>query len=220
MASETINQLHVLLIPLLAPGHTIPMIQMAKLLAQRENVKATIVTTPVNAIRYGPTLKQHINSGLPVCFLELPFAGVENGLPEGCESADCLPGLHLLPNFSVAVDVLQQRLEERFETLKPRPSCILSDKYMLWTADTADKYKIPRIVFDGMSCFKQLCTHHLYASNVYNEVPQSQPFVLPGLPDRIEMTKSQLPQEFNHSSIALSEHLTRVRETELKSYGM
>ncbi|PWA60484.1 UDP-glucuronosyl/UDP-glucosyltransferase [Artemisia annua] len=220
MASETINQLHLLLIPLLAPGHTIPMIEMAKLLAQRENVKVTIVTTPVNAIRYGPTLQQHINSGLPVCFLELPLAGVENGLPEGCESADALPGLHLLPNFSVAVDMLQHRLEERFETLTPRPSCILSDKYMLWSADTAAKYKIPRIVFDGMSCFKQLCTHHLYASNVYNEVPESQPFVLPGLPDRIEITKAQLPLEFNHSPIASSEHLKRVRETESKAYGM
>ncbi|GJR29653.1 UDP-glycosyltransferase 73C6-like protein [Tanacetum coccineum] len=220
MALETINKLHLILIPFLAPGHTIPMIEMAKLLAQRKNVKVTIVTTPVNAIRYGPSLQQHINSGLPVCLLELPFAGVENGLPEGCESADALPGLHLFQNFLVAIDMLQQRLEERFETLKPRPSCILSDKYMLWSADTADKYKVPRIVFDGMSCFKQLCTHHLYASNVYNEVPESQPFVLPGLPNLIEMTKAQLPQEFNHSPNALSEYLKRVRETELKTYGM
>ncbi|KAF5785896.1 hypothetical protein HanRHA438_Chr10g0446371 [Helianthus annuus] len=52
MASESINQnhLHILMIPLLAPGHTIPMIDMAKMLAQRPNVTVTIVTTPVNAI--------------------------------------------------------------------------------------------------------------------------------------------------------------------------
>ena len=30
---------------------------------------------------------------------------------------------------------------------------------MLRSADTVAKYKIPRIVFDGMSCFKQFCTH-------------------------------------------------------------
>ncbi|KAI3760628.1 hypothetical protein L1987_51026 [Smallanthus sonchifolius] len=220
MASESVKQLHFLLIPLLAPGHTIPMIAMAKLLAQRRSVMVTIVTTPVNAIRYGPKLQQHINSGLPVRFLELPFPATENGLPEGCESADALPGLHLLPNFSAAVDMLQQRLEQRFDSLNPRPSCILSDKFMLWTDDTAAKYKIPRIIFDGMSCFKQLTTHHLYASKVFDEMPDSEPFVLPGLPDRIEMTRAQLPPEFNYTRMATSEQLERVRETESRAYGM
>ncbi|XP_024984430.1 UDP-glycosyltransferase 73C6-like [Cynara cardunculus var. scolymus] len=220
MASESISQLHFLLIPLLAPGHTIPMIDMAKLLAQRPNVVVTIVTTPLNAIRYGPNLQQHINSGLPVRFLELPFPAAEAGLPEGCESADALPGLHLIPNFSAAVDMLQQRLEQRFESLDPRPSCILSDRFMLWTADTAIKYQIPRIIFDGMNCFKQLCTHHLYASKVLDGLPDSEPFVLPGLPDHIEMTKVQLPEEFNPGGLGTKEQRERVRETELSAYGL
>ncbi|KAI3826164.1 hypothetical protein L1987_00209 [Smallanthus sonchifolius] len=220
MASESVNQLHFLLIPFLAPGHTIPMIDMAKLLAQRRNVTVTIVTTPLNAIRYGPTLQQHINSGLPVRFFQLPFPATENGLPEGCESGDALPGLHLIHNFSAAVDMLQQRLEQRFDSLKPRPNCILSDKYMTWSDDTAAKYEIPRIIFDGMSCFKQLSTHHLYASKVFDEMPESEPFVLPGLPDRIEITRAQLPTEFNHSSAAMHEQIERVRETESRAYGM
>ncbi|KAI3696722.1 hypothetical protein L6452_29228 [Arctium lappa] len=219
MASQSISQLHFLLIPLLAPGHTIPMIDMAKLLAQRRNVTVTIVMTPLNAIRYGPYLQEPIESGLPVRFLELPFPAAEAGLPEGCESADALPGLHLLPNFSLAVDMLQQRLEQRFESLEPRPSCILSDRYMLWTADTATKYRIPRIIFDGMNCFKQLCTHQLYASKVLDGLPESEPFVLPGLPDQIKITKVQLPPEFNHSDLATREQLERVRETELSAYG-
>ncbi|KAL8225351.1 hypothetical protein R6Q57_017908 [Mikania cordata] len=142
MASESVNQLHILMIPLLAPGHTIPMIAMAKMLAQRRNVMITIVTTPLNAIRYGPKLQQDINSGLPVRFLELPFPATENGLPEGCESAEALPGLHLLPNFSAAVDMLQQRLEERFDSLNPRPVCIISDKFMLWSDDTAQLERV------------------------------------------------------------------------------
>ncbi|GKC72065.1 hypothetical protein Tco_1117948, partial [Tanacetum coccineum] len=62
------NDLHFLLIPFLAPGHTIPMIDMAKLLAQ-QHVMVTIVTTPLNAIRYSPSLKK---TGLQVSFLELP----------------------------------------------------------------------------------------------------------------------------------------------------
>ncbi|XP_071711293.1 UDP-glycosyltransferase 73C4-like [Rutidosis leptorrhynchoides] len=219
MASESTNQLHFLLIPLLAPGHIIPMIDMAKLLAQRPNVLVTIVTTPVNAVRYAPSLQQHINSGLPVHFLELPFSGVENGLPEGCESADALPGLHLFPNFSTAVDMLQQRLEERFESLKPRPKCIISDKYILWTHDTAAKYRIPRIIFDGMSCFKQLSTYHLYEYKALKDLNDSDMLVLPGLPDRIEITKGQLPPEFNPSGMSSGVQLERVREIESRTYG-
>ncbi|MFS7977549.1 putative scopoletin glucosyltransferase [Helianthus anomalus] len=193
------------MIPLLAPGHTIPMIDMAKMLAQRPNVTVTIVTTPVNAFRYAPKLQIHINTGLPVRFLELPFPAIENGLPEGCESADAVPGLHLLPNFSAAVDMLQHRLEQRFDSINPRPNCIISDKFMLWTDDTASKFKIPRIVFDGMTCFKQVVTHYLYAHKVFEELPESEPFVLPGLPDQIEITRAQLPPEFNYTRMATSE---------------
>ncbi|KAF5823683.1 putative UDP-glucuronosyl/UDP-glucosyltransferase, UDP-glycosyltransferase family [Helianthus annuus] len=220
MASEPVNQLHILLIPYLAPGHTIPMIHMAKLFAQRPNVIVTIVTTPLNAIRYGSTLQQHIKSGLSVRFLELPFPATENGLPEGCESLDALPGLHLVTNFTAAVDMLQQRLEQCFDSLNPRPSCMLSDKYLLWTGDTAAKCKIPLVIFDGMSCFKQLCTHHLYVSKVFNDLPKSEPFVLPGLPDRIEITRAQLPTEFNPSRFTMPERLERVRESESRAYGM
>ncbi|KAD5803107.1 hypothetical protein E3N88_14467 [Mikania micrantha] len=221
MASESINQLHFLLIPFLAPGHTIPMINMAKLLAQRPNVMVTIVTTPVNAIRYGPILQEHIKSGLPVRFLELPFPATENGLPEGCESVDAIHCLDLLSNFSAAVDMLQERLEQRFESLNPRPICVLSDKYMVWSDDTATKFKIPRIIFDGMSCFKQLSTHHLNASMVFDDMPESEPFVLPGLPDLIEITRAQLPTEFDHHSRGVMRvQIEKVRETEARAYGM
>ncbi|GJZ75779.1 hypothetical protein Tco_0640244 [Tanacetum coccineum] len=71
----TTNKLHFLLIPHIGPGHTIPMIDMAKLLAKQQNVMVTIATTPLNATRY---------AGLTIQFLELPFPAVEAGLPEGC----------------------------------------------------------------------------------------------------------------------------------------
>ncbi|KAF5823676.1 putative UDP-glucuronosyl/UDP-glucosyltransferase, UDP-glycosyltransferase family [Helianthus annuus] len=97
---------------------------------------------------------------------------------------------------------------------------MLSDKYLLWTGDTAAKCKFPLVIFDGMSCFKQLCTHHLYASKVFNDLPESEPFVLPGLPDRIEITRAQLPTEFNPSRFTMPERLERVRESESRAYGM
>ncbi|KAJ9559347.1 hypothetical protein OSB04_013961 [Centaurea solstitialis] len=173
-----------------------------------------------NAARYRPYLQDAIDSGLPVAFLELPFPAVEVGLPEGCESGDDIHDLELVHKFTAAVDMLRERLEERFESLDPRPDCILSDKYMLWTAETAAKYRIPRIIFDGMSCFKQVCSHYLYESKVFDEMPESEPFVLPGIPDRITTTVLQLPPEFNNNRMAAKDQLDRVRETELAAYGM
>ncbi|XP_076937796.1 UDP-glycosyltransferase 73C4-like [Bidens hawaiensis] len=218
------NKLHFLLIPLIGPGHSIPMIDMAKLLAKQSNVTVTIATTPLNITRYHATLTESIKSGLPVRFLELPFPAAEAGLPEGCESTDKIPSMDLVPNFLAAVDKLQQKLEERYETLNPRPICIISDKYMSWTGEFANNHHIPRIMFDGMSCFNELCCNNLYTSKVFEVcmtgLHDSQPFVVPGLPDRIEFTRNQLPPEFYPSSIDTSEFRQRARDSEVRAYGV
>lgn len=211
------NKLHFLLIPHIGPGHTIPMIDMAKLLSKQPNVMVTIATTPLNAARYAPTLARSIKL---VRFLELPFPTAEAGLPEGCESTDKIPSLDLVPNFLAAIDMLQQKLEERFGTLEPRPNCIISDKYMSWTGEFADKHRIPRIMFDGMSCFNELCYNNLYVSKVYDGLGESEPFVVPGLPGRIELRRNQLPPEFNPSSIDTSEFRQRARDAEVRAYGV
>nr|GEX00799.1 putative UDP-glucuronosyl/UDP-glucosyltransferase [Tanacetum cinerariifolium] len=64
----------------------------------------------------------------------------------------------------VAYNSLQQGVEQYIEKLNPRPSCIVSDTFLLWPRETAKKFQIPRIVFDGMSCFTQMCNHVLYLS--------------------------------------------------------
>lgn len=219
MSSSQSNHLHFLLIPFLAPGHIIPMMDMAKLLAQR-GVTVTIVTTPLNAVRFSPALDRAIKIGHPIRFLELPFPYAESGLPEGCESADALPSMDLGKNFYLAVSLLQHSLEQRFDEIKPSPSCIISDKYMLWTVETANKFQVPRIIFDGMSCFTQICTHSLQVSKVYENFSAPESFVVPGLPDRVEFTRAQLPAEFNPSSFHDKGVHEKVRKAELEAYGV
>ncbi|KAM0000141.1 putative UDP-glucuronosyl/UDP-glucosyltransferase [Helianthus debilis subsp. tardiflorus] len=46
------SNLHFLIIPLMCPGHLIPMVDMAKLIAQH-SVTVTVIITPGNAKRYG-----------------------------------------------------------------------------------------------------------------------------------------------------------------------
>ena len=214
MASQNHNQLHFVLFPLMSPGHFIPMVDMAKLLAQH-GVTVTVITTPLIAARFCQTIKRATASGLPLRVLPLPFPSVTAGLPEGCESFETIPTPNLMVNFFVAIDMLQQPFEQLFQLIEPKPSCMIADKHITWVAQTGRKFRLPTIIFDGMSCFTLLCTHNLHVSKVHESVSESEPFVLPGLPDTIEVTKSQLPSSVNEPNFQ-----ARVRAVEEEAYGM
>ncbi|KAJ9555339.1 hypothetical protein OSB04_009953 [Centaurea solstitialis] len=218
------SNLHFLIIPVMCPGHLIPMMEMAKLIAQ-QSVTVTIVVTPRNAQRYGSVLDRAIASGLPIRILKLRFpASSESGLPEECESMDDLPSLSLFKNFMDASAKLQQPLEQVFGELKPKPSCIIADKNMIWTSDVARKNEIPWVVFDGTSCFTQLAIHKLWLSKIHEKMADSEPFVLPGLPDSIVMTKTQLPGIFNSGNSAKAKEMkiakAHIIAAESGAYGV
>ncbi|KAF5773157.1 putative UDP-glucuronosyl/UDP-glucosyltransferase, UDP-glycosyltransferase family [Helianthus annuus] len=213
------NQLHFLVVPLGSPGHYIPTIDLAKLLAQH-GVRVTIVTTPVNNIRFGSILNQAMQSGLPISFLEFQLPYKKFGIPEGCECLDDLPDLGLANALFLAQSSLQQEVEQYIEKLNPKPSCILSGSFLLWTGETAKKFQIPRIVCDGMNCFTQMCNHVLYLSKVYESVNESDSFVLPGLPDRIELTRAQLSFLFNSGSKDVKDFSEKLRISESEAFGV
>ena len=194
------QQLHFVMVPLPCPGHLIPKTDMARLFAQR-GVIITIITTPLNVIRIKPIINRAIDSGLPIRLVQLQLPLHEAGLPEGCENIDTVPSRGLFRNFFDAVSKLQQPLEQLLEEMEPSPSCIIADKNLAWTGDIATKFHIPRILFDGTSCFNLLCCHNILASKVNESASVSdlEPFVVPGLPDRIELTRAQLPTNLNTS---------------------
>ncbi|KAF8364641.1 hypothetical protein HHK36_033385 [Tetracentron sinense] len=219
MASQD-HQLHFVMFPLMAQGHMIPLIDMARLFAER-GVIATIVTTPLNAFRFKPIIDRAIDSGLPIRLLQLRFPCVEAGLPEGCESMDTVPSREFAKNFVTAISMLQQPLEQMLGELHPSPSCIISDMCLPWTSHVARKFHIPRFIFHGMSCFYLLCSHNMHLSKVHERITsESEPFMVPGLPDRIELTKAQLPLSLNHDSADLEDIRNQIREAELTAYGV
>ena len=218
MASQLL-QLHFVLIPFMAPGHLIPMVDMARLLAQH-GVIVTVVTTPLNATRFKSMIDRAVESGLQIHLLELQFPAVEAGLPEGCENVDLLPSRSLIRNFFVAASMLQQPLEQLFQELQPHPSCIISGKNLAWTADTARKFQIPRFYFDAMSCFAFSCSHNLEASKVHESISKLETFLVPGLPDQIELTKAQLPESLNPGSSDLTGILNQMRASESIADGI
>ncbi|KAH7843751.1 hypothetical protein Vadar_020367 [Vaccinium darrowii] len=218
MASQNPKQLHFVLFPLMAPGHFIPIMDMAKLLAQH-GPTVTIITTPLIAARFHHTIDRAAASGLPVRLVNLPFPSAEAGLPIGCETLENVTSPDLMSKFFVAINMLRQPFEQLFERLEPEPTCMIVDKHLPWAAETARKFRIPGIVFDGMSCFYLLCSHTLLASKVHESVSESEPFVVPNLPDTIVLTKSQLPESFNKSLLNVQEFHERVRLAESEAYG-
>jgi hypothetical protein len=97
---------HFVLVPMLAAGHAGPMLDMARALIGR-GALVTFVTTLLNLLHLG---RAPGDGELPIRFLPLYFPCTEAGLPEGCESADALPGIDFLRTFHDACAMLRASL--------------------------------------------------------------------------------------------------------------
>ncbi|XP_058077459.1 UDP-glycosyltransferase 73C3-like [Magnolia sinica] len=219
MASQQSHHLHFIFIPFLAPGHMIPMFDLAHLFARR-GVVATIITTTLNAARVKNRIDHAIESGLQIQLAELRFPCQEAGLPDGSENMDSIAPEFAL-DFYKAVDLLQQPIEQYLQDHEFRPSCIISDSLLPWTCETASKFQIPRIVFHGMCCFSLLCSHNAYHYKSHeNVVSELDPVAVPGLPHRIEIPKAQLVPGATQGQIDFQKIFGRFKDGDSKSYGV
>ncbi|KAK6140072.1 hypothetical protein DH2020_026207 [Rehmannia glutinosa] len=204
----------------MAPGHMIPMIDIAKLLAQR-GVTVSIITTPQNANRFTSTIDRAVKSGLQIQLIQIRFPSVEAGLPEGCENLDTLPSLDMATNFFVALNLLQKEVGQVFDEMLPRPNCLISDMGLPWTTQIAEKLHIPRIVFHGTCCLSLLCSHNIRASEILDTLDSdSDYFEVPNLPDRIILRKSQVAGSTSKKSEVLKDVTDQIRAAEKTSYGV
>ncbi|ESW34803.1 hypothetical protein PHAVU_001G182600 [Phaseolus vulgaris] len=211
------QQLHFVLFPLMAQGHMIPMVDIAKVLVRR-NVIVTVVTTPNNAARFTSIFDRYVESGFQIRLVQLQFPCKEAGVPDGCENLDMIPSLGMAAGFFNATNLLRQPAEKLFEELTPAPSCIISDMCLPYTNHIAKKFKIPRISFVGVSCFYLFCMSNIRIHNVMESVTtESEYFVVPGIPDKIEMNVAK-------SGLAINEGMKQVTDTlfeaEMEAYGM
>ncbi|XWS43526.1 hypothetical protein CRYUN_Cryun16bG0111500 [Craigia yunnanensis] len=157
------DQLHFVLFPFMAQGHLIPMVDIGRLLAQRD-VIFTIVTTPQNVGRVHESVARAMESGHRIRLLQLQFPGKEVGLPEGYENLDMLASTKDFLKFIKAANMTEEAGQKLFEKLTPRPNCIISDMCLFYTSKIASNFQVPRISFHGFC-----------------------------LPEKVELTKVQLP---------------------------
>ncbi|OMO74052.1 UDP-glucuronosyl/UDP-glucosyltransferase [Corchorus capsularis] len=213
----TPRQLRIFFMPFMSYGHLIPTIDLAILFAGK-GVKATIITTPVNAPQISKVTERARNSGHEIQLLVTNFPSVEAGLPEGCESFDQAPSPDMQFKFFKATTMLKEPLAHLLQT--HRPDCIVADMFFPWVTEVAAAFGIPRIVFHGTCIFSISATEHIRLYKPHKEASSdSEPFVLPDFPGNIKLTKSQLP-DFVKQETWFTELYNEGKETELKSFGV
>ncbi|KAL5705649.1 hypothetical protein ACHQM5_023926 [Ranunculus cassubicifolius] len=217
MGSET-QKLHVFFLPLMAHGHSIPMIDIARLFASR-GVKSTIITTPLSASHFSESINRDKQSGQDITIRTIPFPCKEAGLPEGSETFDLLTSQDMIYTFFEALVMLKEPFEQLM--IEYHPDCIVSDAYYTWTTDLAKAYNIPRLIFHGSGSFSLSVLENIIRYAPQKKVASdSEIFVVPGLPDQIEMTKSQIASGEDAIITPFIKLVQRMSETEVTSYGV
>ncbi|CAL5378925.1 unnamed protein product [Camellia sinensis] len=214
------GQLNVFFFPIMAHGHMIPTLDIAKLFAAHSGVKSTIITTPLNAHLFTKSIERAKHAGIDINIITIKFPTAEAGLPEGCESVDQLTSDDMIPKFFKATTMLQAPLELVLQ--EHRPDCLVADMFFPWATDSAAKYGIPRLVFHGISFFALCASESLRLYKPQTTVSSDdEPFVVPNLPHEIKLRRTQLPEHSRQETESdFGKLVEKVKESEVKSYGV
>uniref|UniRef100_A0A453CZH1 Anthocyanin 3'-O-beta-glucosyltransferase n=1 Tax=Aegilops tauschii subsp. strangulata TaxID=200361 RepID=A0A453CZH1_AEGTS len=193
MAAQDEQQppLHILFFPFLAPGHLIPIADMAALFAAR-GVRCTILTTPVNAaiIRSAVDHANDAFAGPAIDISVVPFPDV--GLPPGVENGMALTSQGDRDKFAQAVQLLREPFEQFL--IHNHHDAVVTGSYFHWSVDAAAEHGVPRLTFLGSSMFARSCSESMLRNNPLATGPDDPDALvsLPGLPHRVELRRSQM----------------------------
>ncbi|GJZ80928.1 UDP-glycosyltransferase 90A1-like protein [Tanacetum coccineum] len=192
MDNTSPSSLHVVLFPFMAKGHTIPILQLARLLLRR-NATVTIFTTPANYPYISTSLLDTSTS-----IISLPFPKNIPGVPPGVESIDKLPSLSLFFPFGSSTKLMQPDFEKAVQSLKTPVTFMVTDGFFDWTLESANKLNIPRLVYYGMSNFAITINRvmSLFHKHLFEAKSDGDPVIVPGIP-RLTVTRDEIDNVFN-----------------------
>ncbi|KAL4298959.1 hypothetical protein S245_058395 [Arachis hypogaea] len=190
---------HIVMIPFMAHGHLIPFLALAKLILQRtnNNFTITIATTPLN-IQYlrsalsssssSTTIHDHLQLS------ELPFNGIQHGLPPNIENTEKLPLTSMIKlfNASTSLDdplrslILKITVEEGHP-----PLCVISDVFLGWVTNVAKSCGTKNISFSTCGAYGTLAYISIWTHFPHRKT-DSEEFWIPGFPENYRFKRSHL----------------------------
>ncbi|QCE08688.1 soyasapogenol B glucuronide galactosyltransferase-like [Vigna unguiculata] len=212
---EAETMLKAIFVPFISTSHLIPVVDMARLFAMH-GVDVTIITTPANAAVFQSSVDRDSSRGRPIRTHVVKFPQVP-GLPEGVETINADTPQPLTMKISQALSILQGQYQELFRVMQP--DFIVTDMFYPWSADAAAELGIPRLVYVGASYFSHCAMNCVEEFAPHAKVDSDgEIFELPGLPDKVEMTRLQLP-DWLRAPTPYTYLKKMIKESEKKSYG-
>nr|CAB3469565.1 unnamed protein product [Digitaria exilis] len=186
---------HVVVFPLMAKGHMLPLFHFATALAAHHGLRVTVVTTHGNLA----FARHHLLPSESVSLAALPFPSHPE-LPPGVESKDALPSLSLFPAFLRATAMLAEPFAGYLASLPSPPLAVVSDFFLAFTQRVATDAGVRRITFHGMSTFALALSFYLARTpTAKGVVDGGAPFRVPGFPEGVTITGDDVPDSLSQA---------------------
>ncbi|KAL7614976.1 hypothetical protein Lser_V15G06219 [Lactuca serriola] len=194
MASTQANHPHFVLFPFMSKGHTIPLLHLAQLLL-RHGVSLTLFTTKANRPFITQFLHHHAADSISV--IDLPFPSDVEGIPQGIESTDKLPSMSVFWQFVTATKHMKPHFEQALNNLSEVITCIVSDGFLSWTLESANKLGIPRLSFFGMSGYSTAVALEVGANRLLSGPESDDDLITVTRFPWIKVTRNDFDKPFN-----------------------
>ncbi|TXG52450.1 hypothetical protein EZV62_021619 [Acer yangbiense] len=204
-------------IPYSTTSHLMPQVDMAMIFAAR-GVDVTIITTYYNSLLFQKSIDKAITRGHRINVHKLKFPFREIGLPEGLENFSDATSGEICSKIGKGISMLQQPIEQFIRD--NRPDFIVADMFHFWSSDLASDLGIPRLTSHGMGHLALCAEDCLLRYEPHKTVlSDKEPFLLPGLPGQIQMTRSEIA-EWIKVPDAFAGLMNMINESIEKSYGV
>ncbi|PRQ24843.1 putative flavonol 3-O-glucosyltransferase [Rosa chinensis] len=188
-------------------GHSLPLLDIAKLFASR-GVKSSIITTPISAALLSKQLRTSKSLGSGIEFLVIKFPSAEVGLSEGIETSNSTTTREIKGKLMEATALVEPKVKQILDQHR-RLHCLVADVVFHWAIDVAAKFGIPKLVFHGADFFPRCVSSYL------------ESFVIPNLPHEIKSTRNQVLAFLNvDSKTELSKLVKASMEVDERSFGI
>ncbi|GLT36296.1 hypothetical protein SLA2020_106840 [Shorea laevis] len=179
---------HIVMLPMMAHGHLIPFLSLAREIHRRKGFTVTIASTPLN-IQY-----LRSTAGTEIKFTELSFGNADRGLLPDTENTENLTLDQVVNIFSVSERLeapFRQFLSEIVEKEGKPPLCIISDVFLGWAVGVAESMGTVNVTFTTCGAYGTLAYMSLWL-NLPHRKTESEEFTLPGFPERCRFHMSHL----------------------------